>query len=243
MSAGLVIIKKELNGQPFSNTYCVMVGDDSVPLTEADLTAMVDIGTLGADQTVAVSPKIINALVDFEMAMMVEQVQFTNVYVTDGRNMTEGGDPQTIFLSKNLSIHGNNGPVADDIIAPGNVTLMVARVPGGFSARQGRLFLRGVLTDSEVSYKGPKLVGWTSNEVQGQYITAFNSRLTSTGLINHLAGGSAAAGGVLAIPHYQKESDPATPQDGNLIGATPVASLQVVRPTARQVGRGRREKP
>jgi hypothetical protein len=242
MSCGLVIVRKELNGEEFSNTYGIMLSDDAVPLTEADLTAMVDTGTLGADQTVAVSPKLINAIVDFEMELMFQSVNFINVYVTDGRNTNAGGDPTTIFYSKNLSIHGNRTLSDETLMVPGNVTLMANRVPGGFSARQGRAYFRGCLVDANVSYKGPKLVGWKDAIERTAILGVFNDALTASGLVNHLAGGSAVAGGTLAIPHYQPESDPPVLTDGNIIGATPIVQFAAVRPVGRQVSRGRKER-
>jgi len=242
MSCGLVVVKKNINGEDFANTYGIMLGDDAVPLTEADLAAMVDLPTLGADQTIAVSPKIINAIVDFEIALCYSPVQFMNVYVTDSRNTTQGGDPTTIFLSKNLNVVGNRAVSAGDALAPGSIALMINRAPGGFSARQGRLLMRGALQRSAVGVGGPKLVGWADSTQSGAYNTAFLNAVNTSGLGTHLVGGSNVAGGVLGIPHYQKASTPPAITDGNLIGMTPVASLAMVRPISRQVAKGRKEK-
>jgi hypothetical protein len=243
MGGALLTVVKEVDGEYFSNSYAIGVGDFEADLTEADLTAMIDVGTVGADQTPAVSPKVVNAIVDFEMEIMPAFVNFHSILVGDGRNTEEGPDAVSLFYSKRLSIHGNRYPLGSQSdICPGNIALLVSKVAGGFSTRPGACQYRLVLPKTWVLAQGLGLVDWADDATKVAAQDFIDDALAASGLSTHFAGGANVAGGVVGIAHYQPESDPPAFSDGNLIGLTPIVGLNVIKPMSRQVKRGRKEK-
>lgn len=244
MGAGLVVITKEYEGEEFSNTYAfenVVAGFDN-ELTEADLSEVgAGFPINDANTSPAGSgplPTFLHRLVMFERLVMFSGVRYTKLYISDGKRNV--ADPIDVFYSTSLNFNGLYVPPSNDPIAPGSITLMLDRNPSGFSARKGRIYLRGALRENEVKFGGRDLVDFQDD---AQRITVNNrvaNAILDSELNSHFAG---APGDVprMIVPRYSKP-DANGSGGGILIGGIPVASITIAGPRARQVRRGRREK-
>ena len=240
MGIGLVIVTKEIDGEEWSNSYAVIVNDEPyAPLAIADF-PVIGVGqTYSADTTNPTNGAYIGedyvlaAILGFERSIHYDITQFVRLDVNDGRKETQ------TFASIPLNFAGlrtlSGG--ASESIAPGTITLLVNKVPYGYSVRSGRSFYRAALLDTWVRFSGRGGVDWADaaqrNTLQGDIDIAF-----SGSSLDAFAGtGANVATQAIAIPHYFK-ADTATP--GELESASVIAGFAVQRPTSRQMKRGRR---
>lgn len=244
MPAALVIIQKSYQGDDWENTHCVGIGPDYTGEPSDVFLSTIGCGsTLDATTTGGTAPtNFLQRLLRFERGMHKTAVTITKVYVTDGKRNRLGN---TEYFTQILSLAClDTAPTPPDEIAPGSITVMVNRNPAGYSHRPGRMFFRGMLRESDITFGGPKLVTWQNSTQQAAFSTTLAAVVGSGGsnLASHFNGGTNVAGGVYCIPHYKRTvPTPAKPNDeGSLIDAYPVASLSNGGVAARQAKRGRR---
>lgn len=242
MAYGLVIIEKEHLGETWSNTHAFDtggtpgLGDDDLIAIGMDLIVTgleLYLGGVGYDAAVA---KLLSALIAFERKMHFQAINFTKLYVTDGKINTPL-DPNS-FAVATLAFTGQRAAGDPDAIMPGNVTFQVNRVPAGFSARQGRMYMRGVLGDADVRFAGRGGVAWTSAAANVSYNSVLQGAVTESGLNRYF--GAGVDGVQYCIPQYAREAIPEVQRIGQLNGVTPIGGLVGLGPASRQMKRGRK---
>lgn len=242
MSFGLLIIKKRLDGEEFSNTYGIAItepGFDDTLTPEA-------LEAFGATQPVTdgntdtagiIAPYILHRTIAFDRALTHTSVEYIEAYITDGtRNAT---DTSNVFYTTALDFLGkwsSANPV------PGLVTLLIQRIPNGFSSRKGRLYLRAALDESEVRLGGDALITWQTAGTRTTVISRVNTAVGASELDQHLGGAEGQTDPYLVIPHFEEVTLPDNKVGRNLIGGTPILRLLAYRPNGRQVKKGRKEK-
>lgn len=238
MGHGLIVVKKNLDGEEFSNTYAFWNEDGTVQLNENDLIAVgaqVPITDTNTTPS-AVQSDLLHSVISFDRALTHTSVNYSEVYITDGtRNET---DTSNVFFTAALSFQGlwsSTSPVT------GNTTLLIQRVPAGFSARKGRLYMRAALAEQEVRLGGDRLITWESGLARSAVIDRVAQAFTASQLNSYTSNGLG-TGPLFTIPQYEE----AVGTDGktirNLVGGTVISNLVVARPNARQVQKGRKRK-
>lgn len=240
MGHGLIIIKKDLDGEEFSNTYGFFYESGLTQLGPADLVAVgaeTPITDTNTTPSLTDAPNLLHRLIGFDRLLSHVNVQYREVYITDGtRNAT---DPGNVFFTAPLDFLGlwsSANPV------PGAITLMIQRVPSGFSARKGRLYMRAALDESEVRLGGDKMITWQTPGTRTTVVNRVNIAVTESELNLHFADEFGGPGPTLTIPNFEEVPLPNGKIGRNLIGGTPIARLTAHAPTARQVKKGRKEK-
>lgn len=251
MGIGELYVVLEKDGEEWENSYGIMRGfvGGGGAASDADLTAwgaavpITDLNTStesGADT--ARAAHIMHAIVTFQRLVTHKGINIKRVYISDGKKNGAGVLP-SVFFSAAVSLDCLWDPTNPlDNVVGGSITCMVNRVPASFSVRNGRLFLRGALLENEVSFKGKRLVDFTSTGSKEGVQDRIMDAIGESNLQNYM--GTSSTGGIgadqgLGIPHYAPKT---ATNKGQLIGMTQVRSLIVVAPVARQVQRGRREK-
>lgn len=253
MAVSLVIVKKEFNGEEWSNTYGITTDPSGAPGFPSDvqIQAAIGSGPLNATNTNAQEPgyaeavSILRAIVAFERFITSLVVLFKSIYMTDGRNRQANPGQDNAFFVQSLGFNGLAANNNSNNLAPGGVSMMVNRNPVGFSQRQGRAFYRGVLLDTDVSFNGARLLGWTStteeNNIKNLVESGVDESLLNAFMIPY---GGEAPPWYLGIPHYiPAGAAPGGYSAGDLHTVTPVTSLVPNKPTLRQVARGRKRTP
>lgn len=252
MASMLVIVEKEVSGEMFANTHCVITNAaPNAAVVDNDLLLIGANGSFTSTDTdgSAAAEGFLQAVLAFERLMMYPIVTFKNLYVTDGkRNFTSSGAPvANHFFTTALDFAGlstKQAPAGDLSLSvnPGAITWQVNRNPMGFSNRKGRMFFRSALLEAETRIAGPKLVDWSNTSVRDIAAAWLVTQVGVSNLDDYIKDGASVATVQYAIPHYQRVTAGAI-REGELIGATPVQGFTSVGPVLRQVKRGRKEKP
>lgn len=180
---------------------------------------------------------LLHAIIAFERLLASTEVIFSSVYVTDGKKQT-GESANTFYTQTLVDVFGTLSGSGGDLMAPGNCTLMLGRNPLGFGARAGRIFLRGSLKSAEIDIQGFRLLGFRDNTQRDAVVARVSAALDDSGLSLYLGSAPGPDGVNLGIAHYYNGPD--VDQVGNLVSAQFMSSIAVVRPTARQVQKGRK---
>lgn len=240
MGRALVIVNKTLQGEDYASTWGVQIGTPEADLTAADLGTLGLGSTISTATTAAAAPtNLLQAIASFERWMSDPAVTINRLYLTDGkRNDLTAVDN---FGVVDAAVPGSVRATSVTL-APGAVTLWLGKVPFGFSARPGRLFFRGYLSQAAVTVTGQKLISIVSGSLT-QAQTDLATALTNSKLSTYFAQGANIANGLVIIPHYSYTPgvSPKPHTDGQLIGGNPVANIIVKGAAVRQVKRGRRE--
>lgn len=241
MGFGLIVLKKELDGEEFSNTYAFNGTDGTTNLGAPDLFAVgADVEITDANTSTDPGPVaafFLHRVIAFDRMLTHISVNYTEVYITDGtRNETDPGNTFFTAALDFLGLWSSAAPV------PGNVTLLVQRVPAGFNARKGRLYLRAALDESEIRLGGRRMLTWQTPGTRTTVINRVNAAVAASGLTNHMADGFGGNFPQFVIPHYEEVALPDDKTGRNLVGGTQIARLTAAQPNARQVQAGRKEK-
>lgn len=242
MSRGLLIIKKRVDGEEFSNTYGLEFTepgfDDTLTPTALEAFGASQPVTDGnTSSTGIIAPYIIHRCIAFDRLLTHVSVEYIEAYITDGtRNET---DDSNVFYTAALDFLGLFNTANP---APGSITLLIQRIPLGFGSRKGRLYMRAALDESEVRFGGNTLVTWQTSGTRANVIARVNAAAVSSQLADHLGGDDGSGGGYLIIPHFTEIALPDEKVGRNLTGGTPISRLSAFAPASRQVKRGRKEK-
>lgn len=257
----IVISKRKDGGRPWQNEYPFQVDFTNEKPNDTDL-IQIGAGIAYDDDTtdpndwgpLAQVPLIAKLLAFERRIHFAAGITITNVYVTDGVKQAKAsaGQPNTsVFWSANLNLPCTRGAgvITADEIAPGNVTLLAKRSPLGFSARQGKVFYRGCLTDADVRFNGDDKVDWTSASQQAAADLFFQSQLTLCGLRDYFGDdgytGSAPFDGLIIIGIGRARGGESTAVGSNksdLVDIVPMSGMVAAEVTGRQARRGRRRK-
>ncbi len=238
----LVVIEKQFLGELWTNTHAVAVPDLSPPLATdgleaitAGFTAFPDALTDPDNVLYGGSGSILVALLGFERKMMGTQIQFTRMYVSDGKTPGAGTGA---FATFPLSFFGLGLDVGDPELAPLSIILQVNRVPLGFSTRTGRMQLRAALTKDEIEagqIDGVQILPAAVSGVTSRLQDAVNASLLDSYFSSSLGSIPEVAYG---IPHYAPAS--AGSAAGSITDYSPVTDFVMKDAASRQVQRGRR---
>lgn len=246
MGIGLVLIQKEYNGEVWTNTHCFSTGaplelDDS-DLDEIGFPSLVvdmDVWSGGGAYTPTGAP-FLAALLAFERKITLAPVSFTKMYITDGKQ-EDIADPNTFAVrSFNLPGLAPMGGVADTQLVPGSIALQINRSPFGYGNRQGRMQLRGCMIDGDVRFATRGGVDFTDAAVRAVYNTKLANVIEASGIGAYF--GLVTEGVGYCIPHYAPKDAAPPLKYGQLVGATPIASLSVAGPVSRQMRKGKKKK-
>lgn len=248
MGMFLLDIIKEAEGHEWANTYGIMTPGGSEPhLNAADWTE----ATGGHDVFNATNTEpgngsylgdesLIHAIIGFERLLHFTNVRFVRAFAWDG---LQNPGAESTFATIPLSFSGEYNIPGDDKnnIAPGNITWMIARQPGVFGVRSGRLFYRMTLRDVEIAPRGTRLLDWNADADK----TAAEARLSGAIISSQLglyfgSGIEAVSAPTLGIPQYLPRTDP---NKGDLTAMSPVQALVSRYPSNRQIKRGRKRAP
>lgn len=250
MPIAQVVIHKQQGGHKWSNTHGVIInGAASGVPAEADMN-IIGADTPFTDANTGASPaaRFLHALVAFERQMHYADVQFTDIYVTDGRKNV-AGQPTIYFTSSlvgaglsNFAGVGGAGVAVGANLLTGTVCWLLHRNVVGMGHKPGRLYLRGCLPEGAVISNGPRMLSWgggvLDNSVPNTYVGTAQGKITP-----YLAANAQAATATYAVPLYVTPKHPVTGfVNGELYSAIPVSGLSSVGPVAHQVPRGRRKK-
>lgn len=242
MSIALVTITKALAGQVWENTHVIGLGGDltSTP-SDADLTTWGAASSITSGTTSGgAGVNLIQRIVNFERLLHTTYVTVTGVYLTDGKRNRLGNTEYWTTLTSLPCLLA--GPAAQSSLAPGSISCVVNRNPAGFSHRPGRLFVRGMLADSDVVFSTNRLVDFTDATTRSAVAANVAAAVSGSGITTHLSGGSNIANGSYCIGHYHHTKVPPPPPnlEGQLESASVVASIGLGLVTTRQGTRGRR---
>lgn len=251
MPIGLITIEKQLQGEKWVNTYGVAYDTlDTADLTDSALSDMGFGETYGPEDTDPEVPvslrssRILQAILTWERAIHFTSVALTKAYITDGKDNSEA--PANTFATLDLALTGlrpAGSPPDFRLLAPGNTTLQINRVPATFSARRGRLFLRACMLREEVSPGPRRLVDFSSPTALATYQTLVTGLVASSDLGAFMSSDGSMPDPprqALIIPKYSPPVPSNPGAGGELIGGTFVREFIVVGPVGRQVPRGRR---
>lgn len=241
MSRGLLVIKKRLDGEEFSNTYGLEFtepgfDDTLTPAALEAFGALQPVTDGNTSSTGIIAPFIIHRTVAFDRLLTHTSVEYIEAYITDGTRNEE--DDSNVFYTAALDFLGlwsSANPV------PGSITLMIQRIPSGFSSRKGRLYMRGALDESEVRFGGNSLITWQTGGARSTVIARVNNAVVNSTLDEHI-GGPDTSSTYLIIPHFTEIQLPDDKVGRNLTGGTPISRLLAFAPASRQVKKGRKEK-
>lgn len=244
MSRVVVHTVKSYGGEEFENTWGVIVNanDDTLP-NEAAMKSIVGqelaITSLDSDPTdpgYSGGNYAVRAILGFERMLQHPDVRFERVYISDGKD----NNINSVFLTIPLGFNGLwSAGVTMAGIAPGSITLYIQRRSNSLSQKPGRLNLRLALLDTEVRPLGKGLLAFTDAAAQGEVEARVAAAINDSSIDNHFQGGDDQTAINLGIPKY--ENVVADPLYGQLIGMAPLTGLVVVKPTSRQVSRGKRK--
>jgi hypothetical protein len=244
MGSGVIVIKKEVDGEEWENTYPFsVVGPGN--LSNLDLVAIGAEESFTPENTnysdAGYDPEavpMLQAVLAFERAMHYTPIRFKSVYVTDHLENSAPTDLNTnTFFVQPLSFNGL-GPAAQGDLAPGNTPLMLTRVPAVFSRRSGRIYMRGVLLLSQVRFAGKGLVDWSSDAARLNMVTAVQTASTNSGLTRYFSGGGGV--GETGIGQYIRGIAIPPSDVGDIYNVTPIREFRVDAPVSRQVKRGKK---
>ena len=244
MGNGVIVIKKQFQGEEWVNTHPFSVNGDG-SLTNDDLVAIgmdrdlsnagTTPGNIAFGDGVGPVP-LLYAVLGWERLMHFDQIQFTAVYVTDKLENSAVTDlGANTFAVKPLGFNGLRGTAAS--IAPGNITAMVNRVPAVFSRRAGRMYLRGCLYMQAVAFLGRGLLGWANNDARNDFETLLTNSVNSSGLNAFFQGGLGL--GEVGIGRYRRGLQVPPLDEGDLYEVVQIEGLRSMGPVSRQVKRGR----
>lgn len=257
MGQGIVVIEKELSGESWSNSYAFTTGAPGV-LAGGDIESLTAAGTFTADNTVPGSfgteapaaEEFLYRLLAFERGIHHASVRFTRMYISDGlqnASPTDVGPLASVFAVFPLIFNGLRKPnFQQQEIAPANVALRATRAPAGFSQRAGRVWYRGSLLEAEIRFAGRGGLDWTDGSLQQGYVSDFDAALAGSGLPAYF--GDGVAGGILGgatytgIPVRLKGTQLPPMDAGDLVAVAKMDALVPVKPSARQVFKGRKRK-
>lgn len=244
MGIGLITVQKEYQGEQWINTHAFSTGAPTA-LDDSDIaeigweTASADWNAhTGGTGFTAGTEGLVGCILAFERNMHYTGILINKIYVSDGKQ-EDIADPNT-FAVATVSLPGlrTMGGTAEEMILPGSIALQINRQPAGYSARQGRLFMRGVLQDSQVRFASRGGVDFTTSAIRDGNNVFVNLTINQSGLSRYFSGGALPV--QYCIPHYQKKEDDPAGKGGKLIGVTQVAKLVMVGPVSRQMKRGRK---
>lgn len=241
----LIMVEKSFGGETWVNTHCAITNaSPQSVLADADMTSLGIGSALTTASTASGAPTtFLQRLISFESYIHDGNVIVSRVYVTDGqRNAT--ADPDWLW-SSTLAIPGR-GRINQDplVLANGSVALVVNRNPIGYNSRGGRMFIRGLLLETEIAFNMRGGVGYQAASAATTMQTILSSALTASALSSHFNNGANVATVGYAIPHYTGKFDTTDPKGwGILKGATLVSSMAAGVPRNRQMLRGKRRKP
>lgn len=249
MSVALCVIHKKYGGHTWSNTHAVQIG-----ATASGMPTPVDLSNIGAGQAITDAntttnpPNFLAALLAFERLLHYGDVQFTDLYITDGRRPQATGETN-IYFTQTLGFAGlssEGGVPAPHTVAAalmaGSITWLIHRNIVGMGHKPGRMFVRGAISENAVSMNGPTLVAWDPAANGPAYQTYLQGTAMPM-LAPYLFGGAQAATAQYSVPIYApKKNTPVGWKAGELMSTIPVISFDSVGPVSRQVKRGKRRK-
>jgi hypothetical protein len=239
MAYGLINIQKTLAGEDWINTYGLMSdGSALAPITGTDIPninqqPVTDATTDPNSGTYAGGTSLVHAILGFERLMHSKDVEFTQVYITDGQD--NSGNVNNVFQVVDTSFAGLETSITASDVAPGSITLQVNRNPVGYSQRRGRIFLRACMKQTWIGIGSNRLVDFATPSDRTDTESRLATAITSSLLDSFMAGGSQVTSMALAIPSYNALT-------GALDGGVIIESLVVRNIVSRQVKRGRKEK-
>lgn len=251
MSIALVMVEKTFAGQSWVNTHAVQIGAANTGMpADADLDAIGVNAVFSAALTSGgAGTTFLQRLVNFERLLHYPPVTISKVYVTDGKkNKINPGNEFAVIPLQLAGLQSTSGATGSDWIAPGNISLLLNRVPIGYSVKPGRAFYRACIAQSQVHFSGNKLVDFVSSAVATAIGTTVSSAVSASGLGGHMgtSGGTGTytATAFYCIPHYTKGDTTVGPTNtnGQLATVTPVSNIILKGVTARQGNRGRKKK-
>jgi hypothetical protein len=240
----LVVIEKSFAGRIWTNTHALLVpGEQGDELTDFGIATIVGLGGASIDDA-NTDPSnedfdntlpVITRLLAFERLMHSTSVDFTRVYVSDGKTPGVETGP---FASISLSFAGLGTFATGASITQLNTILQINRVPVGFSNRPGRLQLRAALGKGEVipgSEDGASIDPQSRPAIQQRLALAL-SQSNLDGLFGPVGDNDPVK---YVIPKFVREG---LPNAGAINGYTPVRTLVVADAGGRQTRRGRRRR-
>lgn len=241
MGIAVVTITKSLNGEDWSNSYGLIVNDeDSAPITAEELVSIgvqqpLNISTTNStDPLYAGAESILAALLGYERYLHTGFVNFVSMDIVDGIK----GSP--VFASIPLSLTGlwSASGAGIEQMMPGNVALLVNKIPSGVSIRSGRCFYRSLLFDAQVKFSGTAGIDWESAMGKQVLTSHFSNAVIATGLDAYMGtNGAMVATQALGIPSYAPIS---ATNKGDLVRVSLMSDFAVQKPVSRQMKRGRK---
>lgn len=239
---GLVIVEKTFLGEIWTNTHALAVPGLDPPLNIGGLDEMTggvsgfpDAYTDPSSGSYGGSLSPLAAILGFERLVHGTQVQFTRLYVSDGKTPGSGTGA---FATFPLNFAGLGLDVSDNELAPLSIVLQINRVPVGYSTRSGRLQLRAALTKGEI--KAGQIDGVSILPASLDAVTSrIADALTSSNISGLFSTSSDVPQVAYAIPHYYPAS--AGSNAGAISGYSPVSDMVVKDAASRQVQRGRKK--
>lgn len=239
----LVMVKKAAFGEEWENVHCLRVGASTDPVDDATMVALGVGQAITTATTAAAAPTtVLQRLISFERFLHDDHVTITGVTITDGIPNTL--QQYQYHWSSGLAISGgariNQDPLT---LALGVATLLINRIPTGFVARMGRMFLRGYLLDTEVAFNAKGGVGWQAPSAQTTAQTMLSTAVTNSKIGDLFNGGTLANTVMYCIPHFANKTQVAGGMKaGTLVSSTPITGFAVGSPRARQMLRGKKKK-
>lgn len=243
MGIGLITITKSIVGQSWTNVHAFVTGSEGA-LTVGDL---VDIGVLLPFNTTTCSPvgtegtlagtSFLHSLITWERLIHDNDINFSQIYVSDGLNAPPGGD--SVFWNGQLQFPGIPNIAVFSQLAAGPIVLQINKQPSVLSRRIGRGFFRGALGDGEIAFGSERLIDWRSSVQENGVKQRVADANVDSGLANFFSPAST-NNITYCIPRYQSRCEPSP---GALKGIIPVVNLVAVRPSVRSAFRKSRGTP
>lgn len=244
MGIALVTITSTGYGESWQNTWGVRAGNDSAsPITDSELLELIEDSELTNATTSPATDNpayegatsVLAAIIGFHRHISYSTITIANIYVSDGRKNAD----DSVFFTQPLGFPGQQLVDAGDsggVTVPLSIAWHIARKPGGFSQKPGRLYMRGCLTDASVRPGTRTGVQWQSNASATAYANLLALAVTESAIGNWFNASVEPDSNSIGIPHYGT----ASLNEGQLLELRPISGLSSVGPTSRQLTRGRR---
>lgn len=244
MSQVLLTVTQTGFGTSWDTTWCLRQAASGPDLTENDLATLIapngqllpfNVPTFtdpNDEDYQAENP--IQTILALHRLLQDTNVSLTAIYLSDGKK----NPGSSVFFSGSINLACLRS-ITPGNVAPLSICWNIERQPGFFSQKPGRIYLRAALGENEIVPGIRDGVTWFDTTTSAAAITRLNTAMGLANISFFFNTAGEPGSWEIAIPKYAGDNQP---NAGQLVGATPIATLVSADPVSRQLTRGKRRK-